>query len=65
MASFDEVELVLLEAKAMEKKAEDNCAKILEIIEKNGRSQVIDKIKNDEIRHQGIVDELLKLLKKT
>jgi len=63
MLQKEQIELILNEAMVMEKMAEENCQKILERIKKNGFYEAVDKIKNDEIRHQKIVADLLDLLK--
>lgn len=50
---------------AMEKEihAEKNCTKILEELELNGFNKMVEKIKNDEIHHQKMVEELKTLVK--
>lgn len=63
MLQREQIESILNEAVAMEKMAEENCQKILEQIKKNGFYEAVDKIKNDEIRHQEVVGQLIKLLK--
>lgn len=63
MLQREQLESILNEAQVMEKMAEDNCEKILEQIKINGFHEAVDKIKNDEIRHQEIVGQLLKLLR--
>ena len=63
MASLQETEAVLLEAKMMEQSAEDNCAKLLEYFKANGMHEAIANIKNDEKRHQEVVGELLRILR--
>jgi hypothetical protein len=63
MASFQEIEAVLLDAKMMEQSAEDNCEEILKYLAANGLHGQISHIKNDEHHHQEVVDELLRILK--
>lgn len=63
MASLEEIKMVLKKAREKEKMAEDNCALILENLRVNGFYNQVEKIKNDEARHQEMVDELLKFLK--
>lgn len=63
MASLQEIEAVLLDAKMMEQSAEDNCDEILKYLAANGMQKEIAHIKNDEHHHQEVVDELLGILK--
>ena len=42
---------------------EENCIKILAELQANGLTKQIEKIKNDEIEHQKIVKELIKMIK--
>jgi rubrerythrin len=62
MADRDTILDILNEAITKEKMAEDNCAKILEQLKKNGFYNEVEKIKNDEKRHQDIVKQLLEML---
>ena len=62
MASLDEAKSVLFQALEMEKKAEQNCQQILELLRANGFTSEIEHIKDDEKKHQGIVQQLLDFL---
>lgn len=62
MSNALETKNILEEAKKMEQVAEVNAEKILTELEANGFSDQIEYIKNDEIKHQKIVDELINLL---
>ncbi len=59
-----EVELILEEALGMEKKAEENCDKILEQLKANGFHDKVEKIRNDEAIHQTMVKKLIDIIKK-
>lgn len=63
MLSQEVVKELLLEAKRQEKIAEENAEKILREAELNGFKHFVEKIKNDEVKHQRIVDQLLEYLK--
>jgi len=62
MANREELIVLLQEIKLKEKMAEENCAAILESLRVNGFHDEVEKIKNDEARHQTMVDQLLKYL---
>ena len=61
--SKQEVELMLKEALELEKTAQLNCEAAMEILKKNGYYKEVESIRNDELDHQGIVNELITLLK--
>jgi len=63
LISIKEFELMLLEAKEMEKLAEENCDKVLNHLDYNRIYKEIAKIENDEKKHQKIVAKLIKMLK--
>jgi len=63
MASADETKRVLTEGLRMEKLAETNCDKMLASLAINGFTEDASRIKNDEIRHQQLVNRLLGYLK--
>ncbi len=62
MKTVNEVKEILEKALNWEREAEQNCDKILHILTTNGLRDNIDRIRNDEIRHQEIVKRLLKFL---
>lgn len=62
MANREELVALLWEIKSKEKMAEENCAAILESLRVNGFHDEVEKIKNDEARHQTMVEELLKYI---
>lgn len=62
MPSRPEVESILVEAKKMEKMAEENCDLILKEILANGYRGEVEHIRNDEREHQIIVDKIIGLL---
>lgn len=62
MATVEELKLLLEEALNKEKMAQENCQLILESLKVNGFYDQIEKIEDDEARHQIMVRELLKLL---
>lgn len=62
MPSREEVELMLAEAKKIEKEAEVNCDNILNGLLANGWRGDIEHIRNDEREHQIIVDKIIGLL---
>lgn len=62
MSSFEDARRILDEAKANEQRAEENCAKILTELELNGFRESIEQIKNDERRHQQLVQQLIEFL---
>jgi len=64
MPSYSEVELILLQARGQEEVAEKNCDLLLKELKVNGFGAEVLKIKNDEIKHQEIVDDLVELLRK-
>lgn len=53
---------VLQRAKNLEKMAEENAAKIVVDLEVNGYKDAVKKIELDEVKHQKIVDQLLKMV---
>ena len=53
---------ILKDALKREKEAEDNCEEILVHLEKNGMTEVVEKIKNDEQHHQQIVRKLVDMI---
>ncbi len=63
MANRSDVRLILEEALEQEKGAEKKCDKILELLEKNGFTEIVEHVRNDEIKHQEIVKELIKMIK--
>jgi len=63
MADRESLERMLEEGLKKEKVAADNCDKILKELEINGNKPAIEKIKNDEIEHQKIVQKLIDMLK--
>ncbi len=53
---------ILQRAKNLEKMAEENAAKIVVDLEVNGYKDAVKKIELDEVKHQKIVDQLLKIV---
>jgi rubrerythrin len=62
MISRENLEQILNESLSEEKKAERVCQQILEKIKANGLSQIIEGIKNDEAKHQILVQEMLNMM---
>ena len=62
MKTTQEVKDILEKALNWEKSAEKNCDMILHILTTNGLHDSIDHIRNDEIKHQEIVKQLIKYL---
>ncbi len=59
---LDEARKILRDSLAMEKKAEELCKEILGGLAINGFHDDIDRIRNDEIRHQLLVNKLIEYL---
>lgn len=53
---------ILQRANNLEKMAEENAAKIVVDLEVNGYKNAVKKIELDEIKHQKIVAQLLKMV---
>ncbi len=62
MADREIVLDILKDALKREKQAEENCEEILLQLRKNGVTEVIEKIKNDEQEHQKIVKKLIEMI---
>ncbi len=62
MADREIVLDILKDALKREKQAEDNCEEILVHLKKNGFTNAIEKIKNDEHHHQQIVRKLMDMI---
>lgn len=62
MAKLKEVQDVLENMLETEKKAEANCDVLLTMLHENGYSEMVEEIKNDEIHHQKMVQDLIDLL---
>ncbi|MCI0479335.1 hypothetical protein L0Y59_02215 [Candidatus Uhrbacteria bacterium] len=62
MATPNETKPIFEQALAYEKQAEENCAKMLEEFKLNGFADMVEHIKNDEIRHQEMVKKLIGFL---
>jgi rubrerythrin len=62
MKTSQEVKDILEKALTWEKSAEKNCEMILHILTNNGLHDRVDHIRNDEIKHQEIVNRLIKFL---
>lgn len=63
MTDVENIQNILTDALDKEKIAEENCTELLKELEINGFHQQIEKIKNDEIKHQKIVAELIDMIK--
>ena len=63
MASHDEIKLILEQALGNEKIAEKLCAETIALSRGKTFLSVMEKMKEDEKRHQEIVQELLDILK--
>ena len=53
---------ILKDGLKKEKMAEDNCEEILLQLRKNGMTEAIEKIRDDEQKHQKIIQELINML---
>ncbi|MBD3360109.1 MAG: hypothetical protein GF365_05395 [Candidatus Buchananbacteria bacterium] len=62
MTDVENIKNILNDALAKEKMAEQNCNELLKELEVNGFYDQIEKIKNDEIRHQKIVQQLIGMI---
>jgi hypothetical protein len=62
MTMVESILHILEGVREKEKEAEQRCEKILQSLEINGFHDDIEKIKNDEIEHQQIVNELIAFL---
>ncbi len=62
MADVEIIKDILSDALKKEKMAEENCIAILEQLQVNGYHKAVEKIENDEKRHQVIVRELIDML---
>lgn len=62
MASRIEAVSLLQEGLETEKKAEENCERLLKEFKLNGFAEKVEHIKNDEIHHQELVQKLLNYL---
>ena len=63
MSDVENLQNILNDALEKEKIAENNCTELLKELEANGFHDKIEQIKNDEIKHQKIVHELIDMLK--
>lgn len=63
MPDVEIIQDILTDALKKEKQAEDNCVELLKQLATNGFHEQIEKIKNDEIKHQEIVKELIEMIK--
>jgi rubrerythrin len=62
MTDVENIKNILNDALAKEKMAEQNCNELLKELEVNGFHDQIEKIKNDERKHQKIVQQLMKMI---
>lgn len=62
MDNKEGLKLILKEAFDYEVKAEDNCDKILHVAKINGFHNAVERILNDEKRHQEMVKKLMGFL---
>ena len=62
MSDRESIISILTESLTKEQLAQHNCEEILLELRKNGFTEQIEEIKNDEIRHQELIKKLQSML---